>query len=134
AARRPWPRRPAPARSTAPPRGRRPAPTLGAVADFLHRTVAGLAPAAPGYRRLRVAPRPGGGLTSASASLDTPYGRAAVSWTRTDADLTVTVTVPPGASAEIDLPYAGAVPAEAGPGTHTFTGPYRSPRGELTGG
>ena len=30
---------------------------LGAVADWLHRTVAGLAPAAPGYRRLRIAPR-----------------------------------------------------------------------------
>ena len=32
---------------------------FGAVADWLHRTVAGLAPAAPGYRRLRIAPRPG---------------------------------------------------------------------------
>ena len=31
---------------------------LGAVADWLHRTVAGLAPDAPGYRRLRIAPRP----------------------------------------------------------------------------
>jgi alpha-L-rhamnosidase len=51
---------------------------LGAVADFLHRTVAGLAPASPGYRRLRIAPRPGGGLTHASARLDTPYGQASV--------------------------------------------------------
>ncbi len=40
---------------------------LGAVADWLHRTVAGLAPGAPGYRHLVVAPRPGGGLTSAGA-------------------------------------------------------------------
>ena len=31
---------------------------LGAVADWLHRTVAGLAPDAPGYARLRIAPRP----------------------------------------------------------------------------
>ena len=36
---------------------------LGSVADFLHRVVAGLAPAAPGYRHLLVRPRPGGGLT-----------------------------------------------------------------------
>ena len=35
---------------------------LGAVADWLHRTVAGLAPAAPGYRRSDHAPPPGGGL------------------------------------------------------------------------
>ena len=54
---------------------------LGAVADWLHRTVAGLAPAAPGYRRLRVAPRPGPGITSAAATHETPYGTAAVSWT-----------------------------------------------------
>ncbi|GAB2909165.1 family 78 glycoside hydrolase catalytic domain [Nonomuraea fastidiosa] len=94
---------------------------LGAVADFLHRTVAGLAPAAPGYRRLRVAPRPGGGLTEAEAALDTPYGPARVAWTRAGGELTVTVTVPPGVTAELDLPFKGA-PAEVGAGTHTFTG------------
>ncbi|WP_223166753.1 glycoside hydrolase family 78 protein [Nonomuraea sp. SYSU D8015] len=92
---------------------------LGAVADFLHRTVAGLAPAAPGYRRLRIAPRPGGDLTHASASLDTPYGPASVSWTRKGGTLTVTATVPPGTLAEVDL--QGAVPQEVGAGTHTFT-------------
>ena len=54
---------------------------LGAVADWLHRTVAGLAPAAPGYRRLRVAPQPGPGITSAAATHETPYGTASVSST-----------------------------------------------------
>ncbi|WP_228011188.1 glycoside hydrolase family 78 protein [Nonomuraea phyllanthi] len=92
---------------------------LGAVADWLHRTVAGLAPAAPGYRRLRVAPRPGGDLTRASARLDTPYGPASVSWTRQGGTLTVTATVPPGTVAEVDLP--GAAPREVGSGTHAFT-------------
>ncbi|MEV4068607.1 glycoside hydrolase family 78 protein [Nonomuraea fuscirosea] len=91
---------------------------LGAVADFLHRTVAGLAPAEPGYRRLRVAPRPGGGLTHASARLDTPYGPAAVSWTTDGGTLTVEATVPPGTSALVELP--GAEPREVGAGTHTF--------------
>ncbi|GAA4939069.1 alpha-L-rhamnosidase [Nonomuraea thailandensis] len=91
---------------------------LGAVADFLHRTVAGLAPAEPGYRRLRIAPRPGGGLTHAAASLDTPYGPASVSWSRKDGALTVTATVPPGTTAEVDLP--GATTQEVGAGSHTF--------------
>ncbi len=45
---------------------------LGAVADWIHRTVAGLAPAEPGYRRLLIRPRPGGGLTWARAEHDTP--------------------------------------------------------------
>jgi alpha-L-rhamnosidase len=50
---------------------------LGAVADWLHRTIAGLAPAEPGYRQLAIEPRPGGGLTHASARHRTPYGIAA---------------------------------------------------------
>ena len=32
---------------------------LGAVGDWMHRVVAGLAPDAPGYRRIRFAPAPG---------------------------------------------------------------------------
>src|SRR5690349_22012410 len=57
---------------------------LGAVADWLHRTVAGLAPGAPGYRRLVVRPEPARSLTSASARLRTPYGEAAAGWERAD--------------------------------------------------
>ena len=53
---------------------------FGAVADWMHRSVAGLAPLEPGYRRILVAPQPGGGLTWAEASLETPLGRAAVRW------------------------------------------------------
>ena len=37
-----------------------PAYALGAVADWLHRTVAGLAPAAPGFRRIEMRAIPGG--------------------------------------------------------------------------
>ena len=55
---------------------------LGAVADWLHRTVAGLAPDAPGYRRIRIAPRPLGALSHARAEHRTPYGPASVAWRR----------------------------------------------------
>jgi alpha-L-rhamnosidase len=95
---------------------------LGAIADWLHRTVAGLAPAAPGYRRLLVRPRPGGGLTWAKAAHETPHGRAEVAWRLTDGRLTVTVTVPRGTEATVDLP--GAEPTRAGPGTHIFHTPH----------
>ncbi|MEU4226792.1 glycoside hydrolase family 78 protein [Nonomuraea sp. NPDC026600] len=98
---------------------------LGAVADFLHSTLAGLAPAAPGYRRIRVAPRPGAGLTHASAEHETPYGPAAVAWSRSGGNLTVTVSVPPGTTAEVSLP--SGEPVEVGAGMHTFTAPYRDP-------
>jgi alpha-L-rhamnosidase len=77
---------------------------FGAVADWMHRTVAGLAPLEPGYRRILVAPQPGGGLTWAEAALDTPHGRAAVRWDQDAADLRVRVEVPGGAEAVLRLP------------------------------
>ncbi|MGY1604176.1 glycoside hydrolase family 78 protein [Geodermatophilus sp. SYSU D00815] len=91
---------------------------LGAVADWLHRVVAGLAPEEPGYRRILVRPRPGAGLTSARARHETPYGPAEVSWELTGVDLAVRVEVPTGATATVDLP--GREPELVGPGVHTF--------------
>ncbi|MFI6483675.1 family 78 glycoside hydrolase catalytic domain [Nonomuraea sp. NPDC050663] len=91
---------------------------LGAVADWMHRTVAGLAPAEPGYRKLLVRPRPGGGLTHARATHHTPYGEAEVAWRIEDERLTVTVRVPPNTTALIDLP--GPPTSEVGPGRHVF--------------
>ncbi|WP_436789648.1 family 78 glycoside hydrolase catalytic domain [Yinghuangia sp. YIM S10712] len=92
---------------------------FGAIADWLHRTVAGLAPAAPGYRKLLVRPVPGAGLTSATAAHETPYGRAEVAWQRTGTALTVDVTVPPNTTARIEFPD-GTEPVEVGSGQHSF--------------
>ena len=90
---------------------------LGAVVDWLHRTVGGLAPLEPGYRRIRVAPRPGGGLTHAETSLATPHGAAVVAWTATDGRVaTLDVTVPEGTSAVVVLD--GHEPTDLEPGTH----------------
>jgi alpha-L-rhamnosidase len=94
---------------------------LGAVADWLHRGVAGLAPAAPGYRKIEVNPLPRNGLTHASARHDTPYGRAEVSWTRSAGQFQLTVTVPPGTRAAVHLP--GGEVVGVGNGTHSWTVP-----------
>ncbi|MGY1815679.1 family 78 glycoside hydrolase catalytic domain [Blastococcus sp. SYSU D00820] len=99
---------------------------LGAVADWLHRTVAGIAPAAPGYRRLRFAPQPGPGITSAEATHETPYGAAAVAWSVEGSTLTLDVTVPPNTTAEVVLPD-GSAPVEVGSGRHSFTREYAVP-------
>jgi alpha-L-rhamnosidase len=90
---------------------------LGAVADWLHARVGGLSPAAPGWRRVRIAPRPGGGLRWARARHDTPYGTAEVRW-RVDRGrrLEAEFTIPVGTTAEVDLP--GLAPYEVGPGSH----------------
>ena len=77
---------------------------FGAVADWLHRTVAGLAPAAPGYRELLVRPAVARDLTAASARHRTPYGDAEVSWERSEGRLRLRVVVPVGATATVHVP------------------------------
>lgn len=99
---------------------------LGAVADWLHRSVAGLAPAAPGYSRLRIAPRPLRSLDHATARHVTPYGEAAVSWRRDGEAIVVSATVPPNTSAEVDLGDGEA--REVGSGEHTWRVPAAPPR------
>lgn len=81
--------------------------------------MAGLAPTAPGYQRFRVAPVIGGGLTSASVTLVTPYGSAGAAWELgPSGTVTLTVTVPAGTTAEVEL---GDVCQELSAGTHTIT-------------
>ena len=89
----------------------------GAVGDFLYRRVAGLEPLEAGYRRFAVRPLVGGGLTWASAWVETPYGRAAVDWKTENGTLSVTVAVPVGASCELTLPDGSHT--IYGSGTHT---------------
>ena len=92
----------------------------GAVISFLHNYVAGitLLDGHPAYRRFRVAPRPGGGLTWAEAVHDSPYGRIESAWHLDGSTLLVTVTAPPGTAAEVALPD-GSV-REQGPGTASY--------------
>ncbi|MGI3785505.1 MAG: alpha-L-rhamnosidase C-terminal domain-containing protein, partial [Janthinobacterium lividum] len=82
--------------------------------------VAGLAPLEPGYARVLVAPQPGGGLTWARTSLQTPHGRVAVSWSRSDTgELELDVTLPDGVTGVVRL--AGEDDQEIGAGSHHVT-------------
>jgi alpha-L-rhamnosidase len=53
---------------------------LGSVADWMHRTVAGIAPAEPGYTTILVAPVPGAGVDWCESTLDVDAGRITVRW------------------------------------------------------
>ena len=91
----------------------------GAVVSFLHRNVAGLRATTPGYRSFRVAPTPGGGLTWASTSHESPYGLIEVGWSLEGAAFVLDLTVPGGTTAEVVLPDGTTF--EAGPGEHSWT-------------
>ena len=92
---------------------------LGSVADWLHRVVAGLAPGEPGYKTVRIAPRPLPGLDSASAAFDGPYGRVTVGWTREGNTVRVQATIPPNSRGEVLLP--GSEAQSVGSGDHSWS-------------
>jgi len=98
---------------------------LGAVADWLHRFVGGLAPAEPGYRRLEIRPHPGGGLTSARARHQTPYGIAECTWELAAGQMVVEIVVPPNTTASVTLPGDDRKPIEVGAGTYRWSYPYQ---------
>ncbi|CAM5278098.1 glycoside hydrolase family 78 protein [Streptomyces atroolivaceus] len=100
---------------------------LGSVADWMHRVVAGIAPLDPGYRRILIAPQPGGGLDWAESELDTPHGVARVHWSSTAGTIELDLTVPSGSTAVVRLP--GRPEHCVGPGNHTLT----AEAGDVTG-
>jgi alpha-L-rhamnosidase len=95
---------------------------LGAVADWLHRSVAGLAPAAPGYRELRIAPVPIAGLQHADVRRETPYGPAAAGWFRTPDGLHVHALVPANTTATVALPGRAEMTVRSGHHTWVLPG------------
>ncbi|TPV53492.1 alpha-L-rhamnosidase [Pseudarthrobacter phenanthrenivorans] len=94
---------------------------LGAVADWMHKTIGGISAAAPGYSRVRIAPVPGGGIDWASTSLETPHGTIRVDWKHDDGAFRLEATLPGGMEADVVLP-GGAQHTVSG-GTHSFTAP-----------
>lgn len=76
----------------------------GAVGDFLYRRVAGIEPVSAGYKRFRIAPVTGGGLSHAEASVNTPYGRVSSRWEKDGDKFKIDITVPVGTVCELILP------------------------------
>jgi alpha-L-rhamnosidase len=80
--------------------------SLGSVGQWLYAVVAGidLDPEEPGYQRIILQPRPGGGLTHAEGALRTLYGRIRSAWRIESGRLRWDVEVPPNTTAEIHVP------------------------------
>ncbi|MAE60989.1 MAG: hypothetical protein CMJ49_06480 [Planctomycetaceae bacterium] len=77
---------------------------FGCCDKFFYKYLAGIQPAAPGYKRIHVKPHVVGDLTSASASLLTVRGPAAVDWHNHDHAFEMNVTIPTNTTAHISVP------------------------------
>lgn len=106
---------------------------FGAVADWMHRTIGGLTPIEPGYRRIEIRPRPGGGLTHCRTAHLTPYGLAECSWKIDGNKIDLDVTIPANTTASVTLP-GETQSLEVGSGSWHWSIPYVDPdaRGPFT--
>lgn len=82
----------------------------GAIGNWLYEVVAGLRINAqqPGYKHMIIHPRPGGGLTFASASHHAMYGKVESAWKIENGHFTLGVTIPANTRATVVLPSAQA--------------------------
>jgi alpha-L-rhamnosidase len=80
----------------------------GAIGDWMYSVVAGLEidEAAPGYKHILIAPHPGGGLTSASTSVESVYGLVASGWEIADGKMILKIEVPANTTATVRVPRA----------------------------
>ncbi len=92
---------------------------LGAVADWMHKTVGGISPLAPGYAKVRIAPVPGQGIDWAKTSLKTPHGTVRVEWRLDGGAFHLEAAIPEGVEADVVLP--SGEPRTVQGGTHRFS-------------
>ncbi|MFJ2766971.1 alpha-L-rhamnosidase [Streptomyces sp. NPDC087300] len=76
----------------------------GSVGEWMYANIAGIAPAAPGFRKVRVRPRPGGGVTRAEARFDSVRGPISTRWRTGDDGFRLTLTLPAHTTAEVWIP------------------------------
>jgi alpha-L-rhamnosidase len=100
---------------------------FGAVCEWMMADLAGIDRAAPGFDRVRVAPRPTGTITHAAASMETRHGKLASAWKIEGDQFLAEITIPANTTAEVVLPVRGEIresgaKAEGRPGIREVNG------------
>jgi alpha-L-rhamnosidase len=82
----------------------------GAIGDWMYRYIAGLDTYAEGagYKRIRIQPHPGGGLSYANADLQTGYGEISSHWKISEGNFILDITIPVNTTASVFIPAANA--------------------------
>lgn len=95
---------------------------LGSVANFFHSVIGGISPLEPGWRKIKIAPQPGGTVTTAKVSHLTPSGLVSCEWKLDGVKLQIHAVVPPNTTAQVELP---GVNETVGSGKHTWNVKYK---------
>ena len=78
----------------------------GAIGDWMYRVVAGIDtdPDGPGYKKIRIRPDIQKGLTHASATLDTYYGKLSSGWKTENNKVQFDIEIPANTTATVYIP------------------------------
>lgn len=77
---------------------------IGAVGEWMYRTILGIYPEKPGYKQTLIHPQPGGSLTWAKGDYHSIAGKIAVSWKKEGGAFSLDVTIPANTTATVVLP------------------------------
>lgn len=88
------------------------------IGNWLFTELAGLASLSPGWKKVRIAPRPVKGIPEIKASYETPYGLLSVDFACKDGRIRAKVCIPGNTTAEVNLP--GREAELLGSGTYEF--------------
>ncbi|WP_440132809.1 family 78 glycoside hydrolase catalytic domain [Chitinophaga sancti] len=88
--------------------------SYGAVGEWLYRVVAGIDAASPGYEKILIHPRLGGGIEWVNASYTCPYGKIVSNWKMEQGKFTLHVEIPAGTRATIMIPGKKSMEVTAG--------------------
>jgi len=82
----------------------------GAIGDWMYRVIAGLDTYedGTGYKHIKIQPHIGGGLTNASATLQTSYGKLNSSWKQENNVLKLDIEIPANTTATVYIPTSKA--------------------------
>lgn len=76
----------------------------GAIGEWMYERIAGISPLEAGYKTIGIAPQVRSPLTSASASLNVPYGKVSSAWEIKDGLFHLETVIPPNTTAKIIVP------------------------------
>lgn len=79
-------------------------PMFGSVDEWLYRSVLGINPLEPGFRKIMIKPQPPVSMSFAGGSYHTPYGKIAVDWCVSKNVFKITVSVPANTTAVVCFP------------------------------
>lgn len=76
----------------------------GAVGDWMYQNIGGISAVKAGYKKSRIAPTVGGGLTSGRGTYESVYGTISSDWKKHGKDLTLDIEVPVNTTSTVSIP------------------------------